>query len=275
MKTLNDIIDLSYEDFVKELKELVDDPKIQAILNSGNNEKIKFSSGTIPANKLIPMQKELILEESIGHAISGTDMKFVEDVIEGKPILILDKPVITLNGKYIIDGHHRWVECYGFNPNARMIVYDMKLNIQPIEVLKIMQLAIAATNKDIPFSKPDGTNIYTAKINVLYDYIYDNLIEDVFLEMGYEYSYNTYPEYYQSGQEIKNNPKDSATSFIVDNLQLLIKNNQPIPGAPSRIIMPQVSKAPDSTKKLQQGDVAYKKPFNEGCMTFDNFLSLK
>jgi len=252
---LDDVIDLDYEDFVKELKKLADDPKVQAILNS-EREKIAFAKGTVPANKLIPMQKELIIEKSIKHELAGKDMKAIHDILDGKPVLIIGEPIITLNSTYIVDGHHRYVAGYAFNPNARMVVYDMKLNIEPIEALKIIQIAIAATTKDIPFSKPEGTDLYTMHLNDLKNYIEDNIADKVADALPYKTVYD-------------------AVMYILGNLILLKKHNKPISGAPTRLYMPQVSKAPESTEKLKKGKVNYKKPFTSFSQKFDDFLDGK
>lgn len=253
------IINLSYEKFVENLKDIAKDSKVRALINAGrkdglpNDEKIVFGMGVVPANGLIPMQQELLLEKSVKWAIIGHDMNIVVNVLKGLPLSNEYKPVVTLNGKYIIDGHHRWTEVYSLNPNARITVYDMKINIKPIDAFKIIQLAIAATVDDIPFSNSEGTNLYKADASVIKNFIMTNIVNKVVDAMKI--------------------PKEDCVNLIVNNILQLRKNNPPSPDAPNRLYMPQPSKAPGYDDKLKSGEINFKKPFVKEMMNnFDRFL---
>lgn len=239
---LNKLIELPYEQFVKELKDEIAKKKILSIINSGkldglpDDEKIIFSKGYNSPSNLIPTQKQLIIEKSVKWAIENKNLKTKKDLLEGKPVFIDDKEILTLNNKYVIDGHHRWVEGYCLNPNGKVKIYDIKLNEEPIEVLKIIQLAIASKNKDIPFSKSDGTNIFSMSENKIKKYIEDNISKEIKELFGIE--------------------------NVLKNILLLKQNNKHIKNAPDRFYMPQAGKADGFDKKLKKGEINFKKPFD-------------
>ena len=56
-------------------------------------------------------------------------------------------PVVTYNGKYVIDGHHRWSQVYAANPDAKVPTIDIRGNLKPSEMLKVVHAAIAADRK--------------------------------------------------------------------------------------------------------------------------------
>ena len=68
-------------------------------------------------------------------------------------------PVVTYNGKYVIDGHHRWSQVYAANPDAKVPTIDIRGNLKPSEMLKVVHAAIAAATGDLPTSNPEGINI--------------------------------------------------------------------------------------------------------------------
>lgn len=259
---LKNLVELPYEKFIEKLKDLADDPKINAILNSGrddgypDDEKIKFREGVINARKLIPMQKELLIDKSVKWGINGKNIKILKEKLKGRPIQIEGRPIVILNEKYIIDGHHRWAEAYAIDPNTRIIIYDMKKNITPIDAFKIIQLSIAAIKKKIPLSKSEGINLYKMSKKEIIDYISKYLDESVV---------NVFDKSF-----------DDVVNFITSNLLELIKKNPPEPSAPERLYMPQPGKAEDFDKKLQKGEINYKEPFvKENLNKFDCFLIYK
>ncbi|HRW22293.1 MAG TPA: hypothetical protein P5509_09980, partial [Bacteroidales bacterium] len=179
---------LSYTKFVKSLKDEAAKEKVRALIKSGredgfpDDEKIKFSKGVVLARNLQPTQRQLLIEASVKWAIIGANEVGLSELLNGKPVEVNGKAIITLNGKYVIDGHHRWAEAYIMNPNARIVNYDMQINIPPIEALKIIQLSIAANAGDIPFSSPKGTNLLHISKEAFITFVKKNVTKKV-LEM--------------------------------------------------------------------------------------------
>jgi hypothetical protein len=94
-----------------------------------------------------------------------------------EPIKIKGNTILTCdNGKYIIDGHHRWSGVYGINKegivNGIRLTANKKANkANPTRVLKAAQLAIAALKKDVPTSSAKGVNLLTINQDALNKYI--------------------------------------------------------------------------------------------------------
>ena len=260
---LNKLISLTYIQFVKELKDEAANHKISALIDAGlddgfpDDEKIQFSKGSITASNLIPMQKQLILEKSLKYFLEGKSLEILPDILSGVPVAINQKAIVTLNKKYIVDGHHGWVESVLVNPNSRVEIYDITLNIKPIEVLKVIQLSIATLTTKIPFSENIGTNLFKINENTFKKYVENNVNDKVLSLMN---------------KDIK-----SLSDYLWGNILLLRKNNKPIKNAPDRIFMPQVSKAKGWDKKLKNGEINFKQPFkntNElmNHLSFTEFL---
>jgi hypothetical protein len=249
---LGKLLDLSYEQFVEELEELIKDPKIHSLISAGkedgapNDEKILFSKGTVLCSTLVPMQKELFIEKSVRWAIINPEN--TKTMLKGKPLSINNIPIVTLNSKYIIDGHHRWVECYTLNPNSKVVIYNIERNDDPIQILKIIQMAIAADTKQIPKSPSDGTNIYKMSDTEISQYIKSNISKDVEFLV------------------------DNAVALFTDNVMQLKQNNKPYGKAPDRAYMPQTSKSKNYDSKLKNGEVNYLAPFDRIHKRFTEFI---
>lgn len=244
---LEDLIKLSYTNFVKELKDAAGIEKVRALLKSGredglpDDEKISFSKGTVIVRNLTPCQEQLLIEASIKWSLSGIKDDELQKIINGETVAVNGQPVVVLNNKYVIDGHHRWVEAFLINPNARIEAVNMQINIDPIDALKIIQLSIAANAGDVPFSSPKGTNLYTMSESAFKMFVDKNVTESVL--------------------EIFDKDRKDLAEYLWEHLVILKKNNQPIKGAPDRVYMPQPSKANNSIEDIEAGKINYKKPF--------------
>jgi len=251
---------LPYIKFVKLLKDEAAQEKVRALIKSGredgfpNDEKISFSKGTVIARDLIPTQQQLLIEASIKWAIIGKDGVGLQEILTGRPVEVNGKVIVTLNGKYVIDGHHRWAEAFIMNPNSKIVNLDMQINIEPIEALKIIQLSIAANSGDVPFSSPKGVNLYKISKDDFVTYILKNVTKTVL--------------------EMFNKTDVELAAYLWEHVEMLRKTNQPIKGAPDRIYMPQPDKSPNAIKDLEDGKIDFKKPFakkENRIPSFDDF----
>ncbi|MCK9446514.1 hypothetical protein M0Q50_06545 [bacterium] len=163
VKTLRTLLSMPYEDFITTLKQNANDPKLQAIMNLGRkdgiptDETVKIDLLNIPVKNLLPTQSQIGLEDSLGFLRKqpGVAVKLINGDTSG----FENMRILVANNKYILDGHHRWSQVFLMNPDADIPVVN--LNIpgfkDPKQLLKIIQLAIAAAYKNIA-----STNAHSA-----------------------------------------------------------------------------------------------------------------
>jgi hypothetical protein len=241
----------SVEDFVSQFSSIASDPKVQAILKAGTtdgnpkDEEIKYAKGSVKVENLLPTQAEIGFDQSIANILTdqygslGSILKGTADV---------GGPIVTYNGKYIIDGHHRWSQVYAANPKASMENLDIKGNLKPTEILKIVHAAIAAKVGKVPSANPKGINILNG--------VTDKQVLDAVNE---KLSDKAKKIWAANGQK----DNEAIAKLIHSNLENLISKNKPVPGAPGRKDMPQtdVDGAPtDKLNLLAKGMVNFKDP---------------
>ena len=114
---------------------------------------------SISVQKLIPTQNEIDFDKSITHILKNTFPDTIDKIYKGDSVEIVS-PVVVLNDKYILDGHHRWSQVYTGNPEATIKCLVLYADIKPLDMLKILQLAIVQELKKIPTSVVKGSNIF-------------------------------------------------------------------------------------------------------------------
>jgi hypothetical protein len=253
-KELKSLINLSYEDFVKKLQDLANDPKIQAAIIAGrkdglkDDEKISFEEIDIDVNILKPTQKEIDLESSLYFPLSGeTGNESLGKMISGSPCMANGTPVVTLNGEYIIDGHHRWSQIYCMNKDAKIKCLNMITDkkVDPMDILKAVQLAIVSVTKEIPSEKSSGLNIYYVKEDFTKNYLLTG--EGAERKKNFK---GINPDVFSFFKKMVNDieSKNDLADFIWNNIVSLRKTSSPVSSAPSRDYMPQ----PDGTNELSK-----------------------
>lgn len=274
---IKDLVSLGYEDFVDELKDISKIPKIQKILNQGKedgnmrdeiirvNDKANFF-----VSKLSPTQSQIGLGDSIGY-LCDKDPEGAKNIIKGDTSGFNNNRILTANGKYILDGHHRWSQVFCLNPDATIPAIDLNIPGDSKKILKIIQAGIAATYKDI-YKKPadsktdifDESKIPKNQIREKLKEIIKNSVKgDKFLDVAKE-SYGA-----KDGDEVID---------IISKNALMLKGKKP-ENAPERDYMPQPTDTateagvpPEKTKnfkgmpkdfidKLRSGDLNFKPPF--------------
>lgn len=263
-KLLKSLVELPYEEFVKALGEFADDPKLHAAINAGkrdgvmSDEKIKFVRKDVPVRKLIPTQNEVDVDKSLKFPLTSTKSPFIDttrhilksghDPRMREPVEIM-APLVILNEKYIIDGHHRWSQIYAMNKDARVSVLDMRTQDDPLTVLKAVQLSIAAAAGEVPVQIVEGTNLLKIDEGTLKQYVKSHIVPEVLDIMSSEYS------------SIRT--EDDAADFIWTNVQQMQRTSQPIKGAPERQYMPQTDQADGWEVPLMKGRINFKGPFKK------------
>lgn len=225
----------NYKNYIQTLNDMLKDPKLKALIEDGfggelGDIQLNFSEQYIECDKLDPTQNEIGLTQSLDYGLKSTKnfIKYFEPIVE------INHPLVTLNGKYVIDGHHRWSEILCFNPKAKVVCLDYSGNITPMEMLKITQGAIAATKGNIKSNEKHGTNIYDMKKFDIKKYIEQNIIDDVVLA-------------FKTRDNNKFVDKTDVVNYLTDNAVAMIKNHPLLNNAPNRGLMPQTSDG-DNTK---------------------------
>ena len=227
-----------YDDYVKTLNKMLEDPKAKALLEDGfggelGDTKLNFSVKNINVSQLMPTQKEIDLDKSIKHAlINETSFKKTfKNPIE------INKPIVTFRQNYVIDGHHTWLQAITLNPNGKILAFNYDGDISPIQMLKAVQGTIAAVkaednnnNGKLPSNKVNGPNFFDESFGrkqirkYLEDTFNDSLID-------------IYCVYIKECKD-----KHDIIKYLEERLLDIKSNNYPFEFAPSRDDMPQVFK---------------------------------
>lgn len=237
MKVYNKMIELiqdkDYDETVDFVDEVVKDPKLKFLLGLGfggdfSNLKLKLKKTNIPAKRLIPTQNEIGTDETLKYLVQGKDI----DVCFDKTTII-KKPIVTFQGTFIIDGHHRWSQIFVTNPDANIVCIDITGNLSPLSMLKAVQCTIGSNTGKLIRKDIQGKNLYDTTEKELRKYFQDNLSDTV---------RDNLLKYYED-------PEGS----LVQNVIQLQRNNKPILNAPDRGEMPQTSKDPELFGDLENG----------------------
>lgn len=232
-KLIDMIQDKDYEDTVDFLDDIVKDPKLKFMLSLGfggefSNLKLKLKKVNIPAKRLIPTQSEIGTDETLRYIVEGKDI----DVCFEKQTIV-KKPIVTFQGTFIIDGHHRWSQIFVTNPEANVVCIDITGNLSPISMLKAVQCTIASNLGKLIHKNVKGLNLYDISEKEIRKYLEDKLPESVIENLE---------KYYE----------DPIEALVKNALQLQ-RNNTPILNAPERGEMPQTSKDPELFGDLKKG----------------------
>lgn len=256
------IIDLPLNVFVDKFKRIASDPKVQSVIRAGltdgrpGDEVIRFSSKNIPAKELIPTQNEIGVEESMV-GILNNKYGNLDSVLDG--VAKFNSPIVTLNGKYIIDGHHRWSQAYIANPDVKIPSYDMRATIEPLQALKSVHVAIAADTKELPLSSAKGINLYLMKRQDVLKYV-KNFLTEASLRLYAEHDHGKKPI--------------EVAEYLWNNVQLMQNKNKPISGAPKRTAMPQTGDSENYDDLLTRGIINFKAPKTTDIKT-ERIIKLK
>ena len=134
--------------YVSLLQKYSSDPKVMAVLKAGqtdgqpNDEKFDVSETTIAAKNLKPTQNEIGAEESLKN-IATDQYGSLDSFLKGTPDV--GGPIITYNGEFVLDGHHRWSQVYAANPDAKLKAVNVVGKIDP--------------NTSYPYSLAVGANL--------------------------------------------------------------------------------------------------------------------
>lgn len=226
---LKKIFKQNYPGFVAALGKFASDPKFQNFVKSNAATKSSVKLTSIPVTKLIPTQNEIDVDKSLKFPL--TKKESTGAALKGGAVKV-QSPIITFNGKYVIDGHHRWSQVYAINKDASIVSFDFtnsEIN-SPLDALKLTQLAIVGAGASkIPSQSVKGNNLLTMAEADLKAYVEKTLADDVL-------------ELFKKVKKLET--KADVANYIWTNVQSMQKTSQPVSGAPKRDIMPQAGEVP-------------------------------
>lgn len=229
-KDLTDLFKKDYASFVKDLGDFAKDPKFRQFIKSGATEQSTVKRTAISVKDLKPTQNEIDVDKSLQFPL--TDGASAQNCLKGGAVMIA-KPIISFNGEYIIDGHHRWSQLYAMNPDAKIVAFDFS-NPKvkgPIGALKLAQLAIVATGASkIPSQDVKGKNLLQMGEKDVKAYVTDKITDNCI---------NALAEKEIVKGEGEEETKKEAADYIWTNVKSMQATSQPVSGAPGRGLMPQ------------------------------------
>jgi len=169
---LQDLIGKDYAAFVAGLQEKVKDPKFQKFLKMGiekfdgnaQDDVVNVDEPDIPVKDLHPTQSQIGLADSLGWTTKNNPTGAGETAGLGSGTANVGGRIVTANGKYIVDGHHRWSQVYLLNPEASIPAYDFTVAGDGKSALKLAHLAIAAVDGGVPLQPADAaTDVYATQ----------------------------------------------------------------------------------------------------------------
>ena len=271
-KTVDDLLKIgNYTAFVKKLQSVINDQEVMGLLDSGtldgsaNDEKVSISKSSLKVKNGIPTQSEIDIDKSLSWQLNGKGQ--TQAIMAGGTITIAG-PIITLNNKYILDGHHRWSQAYCFNPESNIT----SINLSGIKdwktALKAMQIAIGVEIGKIPINVVNGKNLLKMGSSHIVKYVEKHIQPKPLQDMVNSDVFRTWAKqnnHILNVEDMATN-KNLAGAFVANNVKTMQSRSKPPSGVSNRGFMPQTGDAPGFAAKLASGDVNFLQPvtMNEG-----------
>jgi hypothetical protein len=250
-------------DYTALLKQIASDEEFRKLALSGqsdaggaDDEAISVSSGEpVAAKNLVPTQSDIDLEKSLGDQMinrhTGTEYALENPVTMGSTEGRI--PILVFDGKYILDGHHRWSQVVMTNPEALMTTDNLSSPAfgsgpQGAEkALKATQLAIAALAGNVA-TKDTEINLLTVKPQQIAKYVLDTISDEVVRML-------------HNAGKISEPTKEAAAKMYANNLNGLQQREK---GKFQRKLgMPQAGESGTQQAKVN-------KALEQGLVNFDN-----
>ena len=261
-----------YEAFVSALAGNANDPKVKAFISAGqldknpDDDKFTFAEIPLPVSKLRPTQNEIDVDKSLSYPMAKPS-DFVNFVKGGKVFAPGGNAIVTYNGQYVIDGHHRWSQVYACNSEASIQAIDIQLpGLNPLDVLKAVQAAIAISAGKVPMQSVKGSNLLKVDKAGLeswmsksvsmkfYGVIGSNPEVMEILRSKVKPGVSEADEPVDVSEESYREAQDLVINYIWKNVSTMQAESQPVDGAPKRDFMPQTD------------DVDWKTPLEKGLV---------
>jgi len=187
------VADAGLYDYTSFLKKVAKDPEFQKIARAGQTDGDESDEivtvdegGTVPISKLYATQSEIGAKKSLDdQMVNRHDSTRTALGLNGTPVVMSDKtgPVnlFVWNGKYVLDGHHRWSQVMMTNPEAVVKVDSMSGPALKTaeDALKMSQLAIAIVAQNVVTEPLTGANLMEMTTQEVMDYVSANISDEV------------------------------------------------------------------------------------------------
>ena len=269
----------------EELSRIISDPKVQAVLNAGeqdgdpDDDKLPYTRiEAISVQDLQPTQNEIGLDQSVKNLLTDK-FNSLQSFLDGAAKV--GGPIVTYDGQYIIDGHHRWSQVFAANPQATMLTLDInkKPGFSHTDVLKAVHAAIAADLGKVPEADPKGVNLLKgvtrdqipAKLLAKHKNVLEIWMKNSPVNVGESGTMEIRPLDSEYGEVV---PIYDVREAIYQNLKFMITKGV-ASGAPGRKHMPQSDsegKPIDRLGDLARGKINISEPFTEGRIKLKSLL---
>lgn len=223
----------NYPEFVKSLGKLSKDQHILRFIKNWKytfkDKELTSTKKFIPVTKLIPTQKEIDLEKTLSQVLTEPEDLHYCCSQKNQTIGI---PIVTFNGEYIIDGHHRWSKLLAVNPQACIECIDIEGDIDAKSMLRLMQLVIMGETGKIEVKDVKGKNMLNIASSTISRYITNTITDDCIKVFSQNYSCKT---------------KEAIVKRMLRNIS---KMKSPIKGAVNRNLMPQLGDTPQAMQNV-------------------------
>jgi len=276
---LEKILGAEYTKFVGWLGDNIKDEKVRKFIAGGladggdpSDDMFGFSDAAAPVSKLIPTQNEVDIDKSLAFPLVKTQGKgFIQNVSSNGPFTLGD-PIIIFNGKWIIDGHHRWSQLYACNKNASITAVNMTIEgLDPLKALKAVQMSIGAQTGKIPVQSVEGVNLLTIDDRQLAQWIKTSVPAATYetiaaapavmkLLIPSEPEGDQSPGINEGAQMQSAMVQAGLVRVINSNIESMQQTSQPVKGAGPRDFMPQTGGVAWQDP-LEKGQIDVKPPF--------------
>ena len=209
--------------YVAVLKKYAADPNFDALAVAGqtdgnpNDEQATVKPAVVKAASLTATQAEIGFGNSLADQVQNKyDATKTALGLNGTPIVMSSKsgpvPILVYNGKYVLDGHHRWSQIMMVNPTGEVKIDNLTGPAidNEEEALKTMQFAIAAMADKVVTKPFEGENLMQANEQQVANFVLKNVTDEVL-------------QLLVQAQKIAKPDKQLAAKYIAGNLSVIKK----------------------------------------------------
>tara|TARA_Y100000310_G_scaffold38598_1_gene36143 strand:- start:385 stop:1341 length:957 start_codon:yes stop_codon:yes gene_type:complete len=219
----------SLAQYVAVLKRYAGDPSFEKLATAGQadgepkDEQVKVQRTATAAAKLTATQAEIGFDNSLKDQMTNPQYNpppvNAALGLAGTPIIMPSQddpppPILVYNGKFILDGHHRWSQIMMMNPTGVVAIDNVTgpaLDDEE-EALKAMQMAIAVAADNVKTKPFKGQNLMGASEQEVMQYVVSNITDDVLNLLV-------------KAEKIEQPDKKLAAAYVAGNLKV-IKSRQ-------------------------------------------------
>lgn len=217
--------DLPLAQYVAVLKRYANDPNFDAIATAGANDEagpadevVTVKPAVVTCRNLTATQAEIGFGNSLADQVQNKfDSTKTALGLNGTPIVMSSAsgpvPILVYNGKFILDGHHRWSQIMMVNPDGKVKIDNVTGPAidNEEEALKVMQFAIAATADKVVTKPFKGENLMQASPEQVYNFVLKNVTDEVL-------------QLLVQAKKIAKPDKTLAAKYIAGNLPVIKKS---------------------------------------------------